>query len=55
MIVDNRPGAGGLLGGELTSKAPPDGYTLKRSGAGGRSPVLRRLDERRPPVERTFA
>jgi tripartite-type tricarboxylate transporter receptor subunit TctC len=28
MIVDNRPGAGGLLGGELTSKAPPDGYTL---------------------------
>ncbi len=28
MIVDNRPGAGGLLGGELASKAPPDGYTL---------------------------
>ncbi|MPZ37576.1 MAG: tripartite tricarboxylate transporter substrate binding protein [Rhizobiales bacterium] len=28
MIVDNRPGAGGLLGGELAAKAPPDGYTL---------------------------
>jgi tripartite-type tricarboxylate transporter receptor subunit TctC len=28
MTVDNRPGAGGLLGGELASKAPPDGYTL---------------------------
>ncbi len=28
MIVDNRPGAGGLLGGELASKAPADGYTL---------------------------
>lgn len=28
LVVDNRPGAGGLLGGELASKAPPDGYTL---------------------------
>jgi tripartite-type tricarboxylate transporter receptor subunit TctC len=28
MITDNRPGAGGNLGLELTAKAPPDGYTL---------------------------
>ena len=28
MIVDNRPGAGGLLGTELASKSPADGYTL---------------------------
>src|SRR5690242_4356181 len=28
MIADNRPGAGGNLGLELTAKAPPDGYTL---------------------------
>ncbi len=28
MIVDNRPGAGGLLGAELASKAVADGYTL---------------------------
>jgi tripartite-type tricarboxylate transporter receptor subunit TctC len=28
VIVDNRPGAGGLIGFESTSKAPADGYTL---------------------------
>jgi tripartite-type tricarboxylate transporter receptor subunit TctC len=28
LVIDNRVGAGGLLGAEAAAKAPPDGYTL---------------------------
>src|SRR6516162_8765650 len=27
-VVENRPGAGGTVGGEFVAKANPDGYTL---------------------------
>jgi len=34
LIVDNRPGANGMIGMELAAKAPPDGYTLVVSTTG---------------------
>ncbi|MPZ44774.1 MAG: tripartite tricarboxylate transporter substrate binding protein, partial [Betaproteobacteria bacterium] len=30
IIVDNRPGSGGVLGTEIGANAPNDGYTLSR-------------------------
>ena len=44
LVVDNRPGAGGIIGADIAAKAPADGYTIFISSPGALTilPHLRR-------------
>jgi tripartite-type tricarboxylate transporter receptor subunit TctC len=39
VVIDNRPGASGLIGNDVVAKAAPDGYTLGMPSAGSMSIV----------------
>jgi tripartite-type tricarboxylate transporter receptor subunit TctC len=46
VVIDNRPGAGGLIGSQIIGKANPDGYTIGLVGQPHLTNVL--LREKKP-------
>lgn len=51
IVVDNRPGAGGLIGSELARDATPDGYTVAMVGQPHLSNVLIREKKPYDPIK----
>ena len=51
VVVDNRPGAGGMIGSDLTKQAAPDGHTLAMVGQPHLSNALLRTDAPYHPLK----
>jgi len=51
IVIDNRPGAGGLIGSELARSAAPDGYTVTMVGQPHLSNVLLRAEKPYDPLK----
>ena len=51
IVIDNRPGAGGLIGSQLARDAVPDGYTIAMIGQPHLSNVLMRSDKPYDPLK----
>lgn len=51
LVIDNRPGAGGLIGSELVRQAAPDGYTICMIGQPHLSNALLRKDAPYDPLK----
>ena len=49
VIIDNRPGGGGMIGATLAAKAPPDGYTLYLGGVS--TMAIGQFVHKNPPVD----
>lgn len=50
VVVDNRPGGGGVIGGQITQRAAPDGYTLSLIGQPHITAVLIRKEKLYDPI-----
>jgi tripartite-type tricarboxylate transporter receptor subunit TctC len=51
VVIDNRPGAGGLIGSDLARNAAPDGYTVAMVGQPHLSNALLREDKPYDPLK----
>ncbi|MFT4267421.1 MAG: tripartite tricarboxylate transporter substrate binding protein [Xenophilus sp.] len=47
IIVENKPGASNIIGGDFVAKSPPDGYNVLVTGVGGRA-ILSALPDKIP-------